>query len=117
MGINLPGMFLTFGVLPFWARLRRVPMFKVFITGVTAAGIGLLYTACVQLYESAITDSADAVVFLFSAALTALFNVPVPFSILAGSILGFVLSPGAIGIGQELYCLAEFRRNNESFLS
>jgi chromate transporter len=117
MGINLPGMLLVFGVLPFWARLRRVPLFKVFITGVTAAAIGFLYTACVQLYEAAIHDAADAVVFLFSGALTVCFNVPVPASIIAGSILGFILSPGAIGIGQSLYCLAEFKRNNATFLT
>ena len=116
MGINLPGMLLTFGVLPFWAGLRRVPSFKVFITGVTAASIGLLFTACVQLYASAVTNAANAVVFLFSGALSAFFNIPVPVSIILGSVLGFILSPGAIGIGQTLYCLAEFKRNNATFL-
>ena len=117
MGINLPGMLLTFGVLPFWAGLRRVPLFKVFITGVTAASIGLLFTACVQLYEAAVKDGADAVVFLFSGALSAFFNVPVPLSILLGSILGFIFSPGAASIGQHLYCIAEFNQNNASFLN
>ena len=116
MGINLPGMLLTFGVLPFWAWLRRIPLFKVFITGVTAAGIGLLFTACVQLYEAGVGDGADAVVFLFAGALSAFFDVPVPFAIILGSVLGFILSPGAASIGQQLYCVAEFSKNNASFL-
>jgi chromate transporter len=116
MGINLPGMLLTFGVLPYWAGLRRVPLFKVFITGVTAASIGLLFTACIQLYEAAIGDGADAVVFLFSGTLSAFFHVPVPLSILFGSVLGFIFSPGAASIGQQLYCIAEFKQNNASFV-
>ena len=116
IGINMPALLLTFGVLPFWARLRRVPLFKVFITGVGAAAIGLLFTACVQLYESGITDASDATVFLFSGALTAFFNVPVPLSILAGSVLGFILSPGAAGIGQALYCLPEMQKMNVTLI-
>ena len=115
MGINLPSMLLTFGVLPFWARLRRIPLFKVFITGVTAASIGLLFTACIQLYEAAVGDAADATVFLVTGALNAFFHVPVPLSILLGAVLGFVLSPGAVSIGQHLYCLEELNKYNINY--
>jgi chromate transport protein ChrA len=74
------------------------------IKGVGAAAVGLLFTACIQLWEAGVHDASDATVFLFSGALTAFFHVPVPFSILLGWVLGIVLSPLAIAIGQEPYC-------------
>ena len=103
-------------MLPFWANLRRVPLFKVFITGVGAAAIGLLFTACVQLFEAGVVNAAGASVFLISGALTAFFNVPVPVSILFGSVLGYIISPGAVGIGQQLYCVAVLSKSgNQTF--
>lgn len=104
VGINLPALLLTFGVLPFWARLRRVQVFSVFIKGVGAASIGLLFTACIQLFEAGVQNAGGAVVFMVSGTMTLFFNVPVPVSILFGALLGFAFTPSAIGIGQDPYC-------------
>lgn len=103
VALNLPGMLLVFGVLPFWQQLRRIPNFKVLIAGISAAGLGLVYTACVQLWEASVLDAAGAVVFVCSGVAAGFFKVPVPFAIIGGSILGFILSKSAIGVAQTPY--------------
>ena len=101
IALNLPGLILIFGVLPFWAHLRRNPWFKTFIAGVSAAGLGLIGTAAVQLWESSVYDAAGAVVFVCSGAAVAFFRVPVPLAILGGALLGYFFA--ALGISQTVY--------------
>jgi chromate transporter len=106
IALNLPGMLLVFGVLPFWHQLRRIPNFKVLITGISAAGLGLVYTACVQLWEASVLNAAGSAVFVCSGVAAGFFKVPVPFAIIGGSILGFILSKSAADIAQKPYCPA-----------
>ncbi|KAH9256962.1 hypothetical protein BASA81_004783 [Batrachochytrium salamandrivorans] len=106
VAINLPGILLTFGLMPFWSSLQTYPRFKICIVGVSSASIGLLLFTCIQLFEASVHTAADAVVFLVAGSMTGGFNVPVPISILTGALLGFAFSPSAIGLGQDLYCMA-----------
>ncbi len=48
LAIFLPGMLLTFGVMPFWAGLRTRPSVRAALVGVNAAVVGLLAAALVD---------------------------------------------------------------------
>jgi chromate transporter len=103
-GLFGPGVLLIFAVVPFWARLRHIQWFKVVLKGVNAAAIGLVGAACIILWEAAIRTAADAMVFCFALTLAVAFNIQAPFVILAGGILGAILSKEALNLGKEPYC-------------
>ncbi len=48
LAIFLPGMLLTFGVMPFWAGLRTRPSVRAALVGVNASVVGLLAAALVD---------------------------------------------------------------------
>lgn len=58
------------------------------------------------LWESAIEDAADAMVFCMALTMTAAFNVPAPLVVLAGGIFGAILHTDVLDLGQVAYCLA-----------
>jgi chromate transporter len=105
-GLFSPGIILIFAVMPFWARLRHLTWFKVVLQGVNSTAIGLIGAACVILWEAAITDAADAMVFCFALTIAVAFNIPAPFVILAGGIVGAILSKEALNLGKQPYCEA-----------
>jgi len=106
-GLFGPGVILIFAMVPFWARLRHNQNFKAVLKGVNATAIGLVGAACVILWESAISDAADAMVFAVAITMAVAFNVQAPLCILAGGIVGAVLHRDAGDLGQYPYCLAQ----------
>ena len=40
-----PGIMLIFGVLPFWGKFRRFPLYKRALPGINSAAVGLIFTA------------------------------------------------------------------------
>ena len=92
--------------VPFWARLRHIQGFKAVLKGVDAAAIGLVGAACVILWEAAIEDSADAMIFCMSLTLHVVWALDAPFVVLAGGVLGAILHADALDLGQVAYCLA-----------
>lgn len=100
VGLFGPGVILIFAVVPFWARLRHVFWFKVVLNGVNATAIGLVGAACVILWEAAISNSADAIVFCFSGSLATVFGIQAPIAIIAGGVLGAILSNDVANLGQ-----------------
>jgi len=104
IGLFGPGVILIFAVVPFWARLRHIFWFKVVLNGINSTAIGLVGAACVILWEAAVGNSADAIVFCFSGVLAIIFNFPAPICILAGGVLGAILSNDAANLGQTPYC-------------
>lgn len=107
VGLFGPGVILIFGMVPFWARMRHNANFKAVLKGVNATAIGLVGAACVILWESAINDAADAMVFCLAITMAVVFNIQAPFCILAGGILGAILHPDAANLGQKSYCLED----------
>lgn len=105
-GLFGPGVILIFGVVPFWARLRHITAFKAILSGVNSTAIGLVGAACVILWEAAIEDAADAMVFCLALTLAVVFNVQAPLVILAGGVFGAILHSDALDLGQVAYCLA-----------
>jgi len=99
-GLFGPGFLLILAFLPFWASIRRASWIKCALAGVNAAAIGLLIAACAQLWERAVSSWADAAAFFVSA--SALVNgIFVPFAILLGGFVGFILSPTVADFGQN----------------
>ena len=88
-------------MVPFWAYLRKMFWFKVLLHGLNSTAIGLIGAACVILYEASVRNSADAVVFCVAGTLTAYFSIPAPAVILAGCVLGAILSNDAASLGQK----------------
>mmetsp|Transcript_12783 Transcript_12783/g.19334 ORF Transcript_12783/g.19334 Transcript_12783/m.19334 type:complete len:477 (-) Transcript_12783:181-1611(-) len=104
VGLFGPGVILIFGMVPFWAKLRHVAWFKAALNGVNATAIGLVGAACVILWESAITTTADAMVFVFAGSLACFFKIQAPIAIFAGGVLGAILFKDAASLGQVEYC-------------
>lgn len=104
VGLFGPGVILIFGMVPFWARLRKIAWFKAALNGVNAAAIGLVGAACVILWESVINTTADAIVFVFAGSLACFFGVQAPIAIIAGGVLGAILFKDAASLGQIPYC-------------
>lgn len=100
IGLFGPGLLLIFAFLPLWMRVRRNSTFKCFLAGVNAAAIGLIVAACAQLWEKAVLSWATAAVFCFTGSLIRFFDVFVPFAIILGGLLGFVLSPTCLDFAQ-----------------
>lgn len=104
VGLFGPGVILIFGIVPFWARLRHVKWFKVVLHGLNATAIGLVGAACVILWEAVVSNAADAIVFCFAGTLAVAFNVQAPIIVIAGGIIGAIISGYAASLGQRSYC-------------
>lgn len=107
MGLFGPGVILIFAIVPYWARLRHNATFKAVLKGLNATAIGLVGAACVTLWESAIVDAADAMVFCVAITMAVAFNIQAPICILAGGIVGAILHPDALNLGQIPYCFKQ----------
>lgn len=107
LGLFGPGVILIFAMVPFWARLRHNATFKAILKGVNATAIGLVGAACVILWEAAISDAADAMVFCLAGTLAVVFAIQAPLCILAGGIFGAILHGDALNLGQVPYCELE----------
>jgi chromate transporter len=104
VGLFGPGVILIFGMVPFWATLRHNATFKAVLKGVNATAIGLVGAACVILWESAIRDAADAMIFAVAFTLAVVFTVPAPLCIFVGGVIGAIMHPDALDLGQVAYC-------------
>ena len=103
-GLFGPGVILIFGMVPFWAVLRHNATFKAILKGVNATAIGLVGAACVILWESAISGAADAMVFAIALTMAIAFGIQAPICIGVGGVVGAILHPDALDMGQRSYC-------------
>lgn len=104
IGLFGPGIILIFAAVPFWARIRNNVTFKNVLRGVNASAIGLVGAACVTLWESAIRTTADAMVFSISLTMSSVYAFQAPYCVLMGGIVGAILHPDALNLGQRSYC-------------
>ena len=105
LGLFGPGIILIFAAVPFWARIRSNVVFKNVLRGVNASAIGLVGAACVTLWESAIRTTADAMVFSISLTMSSVYAFQAPYCVLVGGIVGAILHPDALDLGQRSYCV------------
>jgi len=104
LGIFGPGVLLIFAAMPFWAKLRHAHWFRVILHGLNSTAIGLIGAACLILFTSVVTTTADAIVFYFSLILSGTFSLAAPYVIIVGGILGAIISKDAASLGQVKYC-------------
>lgn len=104
LGLFGPGVILIFAIMPFWVKLRNNLIFRAILSGVNASAIGLVGAACVILWESAIVTTADAMIFSICLTCHVSFAIAAPFVIIIGFIIGAILSPDALNLGQVPYC-------------
>jgi chromate transporter len=103
VGLFGPGFILIFSMLPFWSRFRHLAWFKAVLKGLNASAIGLMAAGCVTLYPHSVKTSADAMVFLLSGGLAAIYKVEAPYVILVGAVLGSIFSHSALNVGQKYF--------------
>ena len=101
IGLFGPGVILIFAIVPFWARFRHLFWFKVVLNGLNSTAIGLIGAACVILWESAIRNAADAIVFCVAGTLAVYFNIGAPYVVIVGCVLGAILCDEALSLGQK----------------
>ncbi|MBX3030362.1 MAG: chromate efflux transporter [Chloroflexi bacterium] len=83
VGIFLPSFLLVWGVLPFWDTVRRSVLARRVAAGISAAVVGLLAAALVDLVRGdAITGPADAILAVVATGLVVSGRVP-PIGVVA----------------------------------
>jgi chromate transporter len=74
--IFLPSFLLLIGVLPFWAELRRKPVFQSVLAGINAAVVGLLAAALYSPgWTSTVRNAADFCIALSAFALLVVWRI------------------------------------------
>lgn len=68
-----------------------------------AAGIGLILAVGVALYLHVVVNPADAVISVITACLVGYMNYSSMIAVPLGALIGFLLSPTCINIGQQHY--------------
>lgn len=100
-GLNLPGVLLTIGLLPLWERVRHVKAVKAMVRGVNCGALGLILFVGITFFTKAVRVYSDAVVMMLTVSLVGWLNGSCFKAMLAGALVGFLLSPMCLNIGQR----------------
>jgi chromate transporter len=92
LGIFLPGTFLIFFVFRFWEDVKRYRMIKASLEGINAVSSGLVIAATLYLIEPIQVTPLNYLLMLGTAGILFFTKIPTPFIILAGLVMGFLLS-------------------------
>lgn len=96
VGIFLPGTLLIFFLIDFWDELKKFPVVKKSLSGITAVSVGLITSAAITLliYITANSSGAQISIDIAITAVTFLLlsftKIPAPLLILAGIGCGFI---------------------------
>ena len=92
LGIFLPGTFLIFFVFRFWEDVKRYRMIKASLEGINAVSSGLVIAATLYLIEPIQVTPLNYLLMFGTAGILFFTKIPTPFIILAGLVMGFLLS-------------------------
>jgi len=81
LGLFGPGIMLIYAFMPFWESARQYQWVRCGLVGMNAASIGLVFAACVTLFNKFCLNGAEASVMLIAMVLSKRFNVPPPIAI------------------------------------
>ncbi len=94
VAIFLPSFLLVFGVVPFWAAVRRRPAVLAALAGVNAAVVGILLAALYDpIWTSAIGRPEDLALALGAVGALAWWKVPPWLVVLAAAGVGILIVP------------------------
>jgi chromate transporter len=83
VGIFLPSVFLVFGILPFWERLRSMATAQSILRGINAAVVGVLLAALYDpVFTGAVLTPADFAVAIAAFLLLEIWKTP-PWAVVA----------------------------------
>ncbi len=91
-GIFLPGTFLIFFIIRFWDSLKRYRIVRASLEGVNAASSGMVIAAALLLFQPLDTNALNIGVTIGTMALLLFTKIPSPFIILAGLIVGVIIT-------------------------
>lgn len=96
VGIFLPGTLLIFFLIDFWDELKKFPVVKNSLSGITAVSVGLIASAAVTLLiyistnSSATQISIDIGITILTFLLLSFTKIPAPLLIIVGICCGFI---------------------------
>ena len=91
MGIFLPGTFLIFFVIRFWAALKKYRIIKASLEGILAASSGMVITAAILLYQPIEHSLLNVIIIIATFCILTFTKIPAPFIIILGLAAGFIL--------------------------
>lgn len=92
IAIFLPAFLLVIGTLPFWNRLRRMPLMQGALVGVNAAVVGLLLAALYDpIWTSSILSSLDFALAALLFLLLVFWKLPPWIIVITGAVAGAIL--------------------------
>ena len=83
LGLFGPGVLLIFAFMPFWEGARKHAWVRCMLVGMNAASIGLVFAACVTLFQKYCKNSAEAACMALAGVLVQIYKVPPPVAIFA----------------------------------
>lgn len=93
-GLFSPGILLIYGVLPFWASFRKLPVYRKALPGFNAAAVGLIITAVFSMLFSVVDRSdfptTSVGIGMVGFALVDIYNIPASLVVILGGLLGFM---------------------------
>lgn len=97
VGLQLPGMILMVGVLPFWERVRLWSGLRTFLSGVNAAAAGLIIAGVWMLLRRALTGPLAFSLSIIAGAMTTSYGISKPVAMLACGLAGMFLVHVGVG--------------------
>jgi len=91
-GIFLPGTFLIFFAIRIWEHLKRYRVVKASLEGVHAASCGMVAATAFILFEPVPTNALNVALIVITFGTLYFTKIPAPFIIIAGLILGFIVT-------------------------
>merc|ERR1719473_1231240 len=81
LGLFGPGIMLIYAFMPFWEIARQRQWVRCLFVGMNASSIGLVFAACVTLFQKYCRNGAEALCMVLAGVLTHFFKVPPPVAI------------------------------------
>jgi chromate transporter len=75
LGLFGPGILLIYAFMPFWEAARQHASVRTMLVGMNAASIGLVFAACVTLFQKYCRNSAEAMCMVLAGVLAHFFKV------------------------------------------
>lgn len=89
-----PGIMLIFGVLPFWGKFRRFPLYKRALPGINSAAVGLIFTAVFrmtfQAHDQSPFPKASTSIGVVAFTAVQYLKLPAPLAVIGGGCLGLI---------------------------
>ena len=94
VGLFGPGLLLIYGVLPYWGKFRKLPVYRRALPGLNASAVGLVVAAVFSLFNRVLTAStmtfpnAAVCIMIIAYVVVERLNCPPPIMVLVGGGLG-----------------------------